>query len=125
MGALIQYVNEKLDIAEEYQRVFGKAMPKGKFFCPFHTNVNTPAAKRYFNGIKCYSCNKFYTVYDLLKTFNPNRLNEIASSTILPHFDKNNNFASDKEKINIISYNANDNIKNIINKILISNGISV
>ena len=124
MGALIQYVNEKLDIAEEYQRVFGKAMPRGKFFCPFHTNINTPAAKRYFNGIKCYSCNKFYTVYDFLKTFNPNRLNEIAGSKILPT-NNSNTFASNKEKINVISYDTDKHIKNIINKILTANGVSV
>ena len=124
MGALINYINEKLDIADEYQRVFGKPMPNGKFFCPFHHNTNTPAAKRYFNGIKCFSCDKFYTVYDLLKQFNPRRIEEIAGSSVLPN-TKNITFVSDKDKINIVQYNESDDIKTIINKILQDNGIPI
>lgn len=122
MGALIKYINEHLDIADEYQLAFGKPIPNGKFFCPFHTNVNTPAAKRYFNGIKCYSCNRFYSVYDLLKTFNPNRIEQIATSEVLPTYNDNVGYI-EKERINIIQYDANDSMENILSKILQSNGI--
>ena len=122
MGALIDHINENLDIDTEYQRIFGKPIPSGKFFCPFHTNVNTPAAKRYFNGIKCYSCNKFYSVYDLLKAFNPQRISDIASSSILPTSFKTNNVTfAEKEKVNIIQYDSNDTIQNIINQIIQGN----
>ena len=124
MGALISYINENLDIANEYRLAFGKNMPSGKFFCPFHTNVNTPAAKRYYNGIKCYSCNKFYTVYDLLKTFNPTRLEQISGSAILPYKQNNVTFAN-KEKIKIVSYNDNSDIQTIINQILTGNDIQI
>lgn len=123
-GALINYINEKLDIGVEYQRVFGRQMPNGKFFCPFHHNTNTPAAKRYFNGIKCFSCDKFYTVYDFLKQFNPRRIDEIAGSAVLPNTN-NITFVSNKDKINIVKYDDNDNIKSIIDKILRANGISI
>lgn len=124
MGALIEHINNNLDISEEYQKIFGRPIPDGKFFCPFHPNVNTPAAKKYFNGIKCYSCNKFYTVYDLLKAFNPKKIEEIAGSSVL---ESKYNFVTfaEKEKINIVNYDANEGIENIINQILKANGVSI
>ena len=124
MGALVSYINEKLDIGEEYQSVFGKPIPSGKFFCPFHHNTITPAAKRYFNGIKCYSCNKFYTVYDFLKAFNPQKIEKIAGSSILEPTTNITTFV-EKEKINIVKYDDNDSIQNILNKILQNNGIPI
>lgn len=124
MGALIEHINNDLDIGEEYQKIFGRPIPDGKFFCPFHPNVNTPAAKRYFNGIKCYSCNRFYTVYDLLKAFNPQKIEEIAGSSVLQSKTNFVTFA-EKEKINVIRYDDNDSIENILNQILQANGVSI
>lgn len=124
MGALIEHINNDLDISEEYQKIFGRPIPDGKFFCPFHPNVNTPAAKRYFNGIKCYSCNRFYTVYDLLKAFNPQKIEEIAGSNVLQSKTNFVTFA-EKEKINVIRYDDNDSIENILNQILNANGVSI
>lgn len=77
----IEYVNN-LSIWEEYRNTFGRSLPAGKFFCPFHTNVNTPAAKVYGNHIKCFSCNRNYTVFDLLRTFNPSRLDSLSKSIV-------------------------------------------
>lgn len=77
----IEYVNN-LSIWEEYRNTFGHSLPAGKFFCPFHTNVNTPAAKVYGNHIKCFSCNRNYTVFDLLRTFNPYRLDSLSKSIV-------------------------------------------
>lgn len=77
----IEYVNN-LSIWEEYRNTFGHFLPAGKFFCPFHTNVNTPAAKVYGNHIKCFSCNRNYTVFDLLRAFNPSRLDSLSKSVV-------------------------------------------
>jgi len=84
MGKIIDYINNNLDIGVEYQAIFGREIPNGKFSCPFHTNVNTPSAKRYGNGIRCFGhCQRWYSVYDLLKRFNPERINEVASSILI------------------------------------------
>lgn len=77
----IEYVNN-LSIWEEYRNTFGHSLSAGKFFCPFHTNVNTPAAKVYGNHIKCFSCNRNYTVFDLLRAFNPSRLDSLSKSIV-------------------------------------------
>lgn len=77
----IEYVNN-LSIWEEYRNTFDHSLPAGKFFCPFHTNVNTPAAKVYGNHIKCFSCNRNYTVFDLLRAFNPSRLDSLSKSVV-------------------------------------------
>lgn len=77
----IEYVNN-LSIWEEYRNTFGYSLPAGKFFCPFHANVNTPAAKVYGNHIKCFSCNRNYTVFDLLRAFNPSRLDSLSKSVV-------------------------------------------
>lgn len=85
MGRLIDYINSNLDIDSEYYTIFRKHIPQGKMFCPFHSNTNTPAAKRYGNVIHCFGvCNKSYSVYDLLSKFNPDRINEIKSTIIIP-----------------------------------------
>ena len=69
---------KSISISEEYRRLFGKDLPEGKFFCPFHHNTNTPAAKVYGNAIKCFSCNKSYSTWDLLWEFDRSRIDEIA-----------------------------------------------
>lgn len=84
MGKIIEYINSNLDIGEEYYGIFGKKIPTGKMYCPFHDNTNTPAAKRYGNVIHCFSCGRSYSVYDLLKRFNPKRIEEVKTSCILP-----------------------------------------
>lgn len=78
----IEYVNN-LSIWEEYRNTFGSPLPTGKFFCPWHHNVNTPAAKVYGNHIKCFSCNRNFTVFDLLKTFNSSRLDALSKSVVV------------------------------------------
>lgn len=77
---LAYYCNNNLSLEEEYVDIFDKRLPEGKMFCPFHDNTNTPAAKRYGNFIKCFSCGKTYGVYDLLYEFNPGRLAQIEMS---------------------------------------------
>lgn len=94
MSKLISYINENYDIGDEYYQIFGKSLPSGKFFCPFHDNKNTPSAKRYGNVIHCFgACGRSFSVYDLLKRFNPNRIEEIKSSTLIsvsPQSQKSN-----------------------------------
>ena len=83
MGKIIDYINNNLDIDQEYQRIFSRKIPTGKMYCLWHDNTNTPAAKRYGNVIHCFSCGKNYTVYDLLKKYDPKRIEEIKSSIII------------------------------------------
>lgn len=83
MNKVINYINTNLSIDDEYYDIFGKQIPQGKMFCPFHDNINTPAAKRYGNVIHCFSCNKTYSVYDLLRKYHPERITEIKSSLII------------------------------------------
>ncbi len=74
---------ESLPIKEEYQNTFGRSLPTGKFFCPFHVNVHTPSAKVYGNHIRCFSCNRDYTTFDLLLRFNKDRLDYLSRSVML------------------------------------------
>lgn len=78
----IDYVND-LSIRDEYFNTFGTTLPTGKFFCLWHHNVNTPAAKVYGNHIKCFSCNRNYTTFDLLRDFNPDRLEHLSRTVLL------------------------------------------
>ena len=83
----VEYV-AGLSIQEEYRNTFGEDIPRGKFFCPWHYNVNTPAAKVYNNRIKCFSCNRSYSTFDLLRDFNPERLSELQRRvTPTPSFE--------------------------------------
>lgn len=77
------YINDSLSFQEEYFRIFGKQLGTGKVFCPFHVNVNTPAAKLYNNVLKCFSCGRVYTVYDLLYKFDKERITQIKQQSIL------------------------------------------
>lgn len=79
----VDYV-ASLSIQDEYRNTFGSDLPRGKFFCPWHYNVNTPAAKVYNNRIKCFSCNKSYSTFDLLRDFNPERLTELQKKVTPP-----------------------------------------
>lgn len=117
------YVNGTLNIDTEYRRIFGRDIPSGKFFCPFHVNTNTPAAKKYFNGIKCFSCNRFYTVYDLLFTFDRHRLDELKGAMVIEPIKTTMLQQQPKKQIRIVEYDENDDIKNIITQILRNNGI--
>lgn len=88
---VIKYINDNLSLDEEWYRVFGTTIPEGKIFCPFHQNVNTPSAKRYGNGIKCFGyCQHYYTLYEFLKKFNPDRIEEIKKTVILPEVQQKN-----------------------------------
>lgn len=90
MSKVSRYINDNLNFADEYFAIFGKKLHDyGKCFCPFHHNVNTPAAKYYkdSNSLYCYSCKCSYSVYDLLRSFNPSRIDEIASSQVLPEVE--------------------------------------
>lgn len=81
-SALVNYI-KSLPLSEEYQRIFGEPLPRGKMFCPFHENTNTPAAKVYGNVIKCFSCNRVYTTFDLLMRYDRERITQI-SRTVFP-----------------------------------------
>lgn len=74
----IASVNQ-LSFADEYANIFGSKPPQGKMFCCFHTNTDTPAAKIYGNSMKCFSCQRTYRTFDLLRVHNPQRLQELAS----------------------------------------------
>jgi len=82
MGKIHEYLNETLDIRKEYKEIFGHDPAFGKIFCPFHINKNSPAAKIYGNVIRCFSCNKSFTVYDLLYKYNPKKI-ELIKETVL------------------------------------------
>lgn len=69
---------KSISIEDAYEEVFGQRPPAGKFFCPFHHNVNTPAAKVYGNSIKCFSCNRSYSTFDLYYKFMPEKLSYLA-----------------------------------------------
>lgn len=52
-------------------------------YCCFHNNVNTPSAKCYGNIIHCFSCNRNYGTYDLLKKYDPKRIDELKQSVVM------------------------------------------
>lgn len=114
-----EYVNGTLSIDAEYKRIFGKNLPSGKFFCPFHVNTNTPAAKRYFNGIKCFSCNRFYTVYDLLFAYDKKRLEDLKGSMVIEPVTPT--VLQQQKRIRIVEYNPNERMSDILSRILTAN----
>ena len=114
MGKLIEHINNNLDIREEWEFIFGTVMPESKFFCPFHDNHNTPSAKRYGNGIKCFGkCQRFYTVYDFLKRFNPQRIEEIKSTVVASSINE-----SGHHRIKLVPIDRKGSISSAIKTIL-------
>lgn len=83
MNKIREYCNSKLKLEDEYREIFGKELPRGKMFCPFHDNKETPAAKRYDNSIVCFSCNKTYRVYDLLCKYNYGKVRSIMENVVI------------------------------------------
>lgn len=87
MGKVVDYINQNLSLQDEYERIFNKKMPSGKFICPnpSHRHVSmTPSCKAYGNVFKCFGqCNRVFGVYDLLKWYDPDRINEVKSSMVL------------------------------------------
>lgn len=81
---LVEWVNSHLSFRDEYQRIFGKELPYGNAFCPFHNNVVSPAAKLYGNWLKCYGCGRSYSVFDLLQRFDPDSLKRLSMSGVIP-----------------------------------------
>lgn len=81
---LAEWVNSNLSFRDEYQRIFGKELPYGNAFCPFHHNVDSPAAKLYGNWLKCYGCGRSYSVFDLLQRFDPDSLKRLSMSGVIP-----------------------------------------
>ena len=118
-----EYVNGTLSIDTEYRRIFGRELPSGKFFCPFHVNTNTPAAKRYFNGIKCFSCNRFYTVYDLLYAYDRQRLDNLKGSMVIEPVKTTT--LQQQRRIKIVEYNPDERMTDILNKILKENKLPI
>lgn len=84
MGKIIEFINNNISLSDEYKRIFGRAIPTGKFLCPnpAHRHVsNTPSCKAYGNVFKCFGqCNRVFGVYDLLKWYDPKRIDEIKST---------------------------------------------
>lgn len=67
MPSMVDFLNHLYDSGKYIRRVsYGSNV-----FCPFHVNVNTPAAKifRDLDGdrLYCFSCNKQFTYWDLVK----------------------------------------------------------
>ena len=117
--AFKEYVNATLNIDTEYRRIFGRDIPSGKFFCPFHVNTNTPAAKRYFNGIKCFSCNRFYTVYDLLYAYDKKRLDDLKGSMVIEPVHTTT--LQQQKRVRIVEYDPNGRMTDILETILKAN----
>ena len=113
------YVNGTLNIDTEYKRIFGRDIPSGKFFCPFHVNTVTPAAKRYFNGIKCFSCNRFYTVYDLLYAYDKKRLDDLKGSVVIEPAKQTT--LQQQKRVKTVEYDPNGRMTDILNTILNAN----
>lgn len=72
--AQIEWINNNLPIEDYLVELGVDIPPNGKCFCPFHYNVNTPAAKVYTsedsgNGgrLYCYSERRSYTTFDVIK----------------------------------------------------------
>ena len=87
MGKIIDYINENVSLHEEYFRIFGRELPSGKFTCPNPEHMhksNTPSCKVYGNKFKCFGqCSRMFGVYDLLKWYNPKRIDEIVASSVI------------------------------------------
>lgn len=82
---LIDYINDNYSIVEELQNYTSFRPSQGKVFCPFHHNVNTPAAKLYNNRLKCFGeCNRMFGVYDVWKRWDPKRIDEVKSKVFVP-----------------------------------------
>ena len=70
-------INDKYTISEAWTLCYGDYPPSGKCFCPFHDNTNTPAAKVYPYGLRCFgSCGRVYRAYDLLSLLRPDIIAE-------------------------------------------------
>lgn len=86
MHKIIEYINTTCDLDDEYYQIFQRHLPTGKFICPNpeHQHVNnTPSCKRYGNVFKCFGqCNRVFGVYDLLKWYNPKRIDELKTQLI-------------------------------------------
>lgn len=70
----IEWINNNLPIEDYLSQLDIDLPPNGKCFCPFHHNVNTPAAKVYTseqagNGgrLYCYTERRSYTVYEVIR----------------------------------------------------------
>lgn len=117
MGKIIDYINENLDLRDEYYRIFNRHLPNGKFICPNpehqHTS-NTPSCKAYGNGFKCFGqCNRFFGVYDLLKWYDPSRINEVKSTIVVPQ----SSHKSSAELLSKVSVDRNKSLTDILTDI--------
>lgn len=88
MGRVKDYI-DGMSFADEYYRVFGRKV-YGHIYCPFHKNDNTPAAKYYedTNNCYCFVCKRFYGTYDLMKSYEPERIEEIKGSIVIDDVPK-------------------------------------
>lgn len=86
MGKIIDYINEQ-PLGEVWRELFGYEIPTGKFTCPnpLHQHKsNTPSCKVYGNKFKCFGqCNRMFGVYDLLKWYDPGKINEYKSKVVM------------------------------------------
>lgn len=89
MGKVKDYIN-RMPFDEEYYRIFGRKVSLGHIYCPFHTNTDTPAAKYYTDSNCCYCfvCKKTYGTYDLMRVYEPSRIEELKGSVIMEDADK-------------------------------------
>lgn len=70
-----EIINQKYDIREAWVLCFGDYPPSGKCYCPFHENTNSPAAKVYDYGMRCFGkCSRVYFPFNFFKAFRPDIL---------------------------------------------------
>lgn len=103
MGKLINWINSNLSLQDEYFRIFHRDLSNGKFLCPnpLHKHSsNTPSCKVYGNVFKCFGqCNRVFGVYDLLKWYNPERIEEIKSTVVVTETPVKEKFSIKKIKV--------------------------
>lgn len=113
----IEFINSHYDIHEVYEECLGRKLTSGKVVCPnpehHHVN-NTPSAKCYGNGIKCFGvCNRFFGPYDLYKWYKPERIDEIRSTMI---FDSKSKQSAVK-RLRPVPIDRTQSIEEIVHKI--------
>ena len=90
MSKLSRYIDDTLSFSAEYKRIFGKT-PTGVVECinPEHVHhSHTPSAKVYNDKVcKCFGqCGSSYGIYQMLKWYAPQRIDEIARTHNLAQY---------------------------------------
>lgn len=121
MGKVRDYINS-LPFDEEYYAIFGHRVSLGHIYCPFHTNTDTPAAKYYpdSNCCYCFVCRRSYGTYDLMQTYEPEKIKDLKGSVIM---EGESRAISRKRGDLFVSINRDDKIENIVKCIIDETGV--